>query len=340
LSADPLKEDVNSVSPNETATAPSPRPLGGPPRLTLASVGPWVALVALVAIFSALNGNFFSLRNAVNIVQQAAVLTVLSLGGTFVILMGSIDLSVGSVVSMSGMFAATLMRDHGPWFALLAPLLGAGLGAVSGILFAYARLPSFLTTLGMLFALNGLTLYASQGTAVSIEPDNPVAAVFNGSLFGLPTIALWAAAVLAVAEFAARRTRFGRYLYAIGGGETVARLNGVPVARFKFYGFVVSGLLAGFAAILLMLRVSGSDPAMGTPLLLPAIAAVVMGGTPLTGGVGGPLRTLLGVLIITILQNGMNLADVNPFLQDVVLGAGVIAAVAVNMDRRASILVK
>ena len=334
------KEDCEPVSSNETISAASVGKSGGLPRLTAASVGPWIALVALVVIFSTLNGNFFSVRNAVNIVQQAAVLTVLSLGGTFVILMGSIDLSVGSVVSMSGMFAATMMRDHGPWAALLAPLLGAGLGAVNGILFAYARLPSFLTTLGMLFAVNGLTLYGSQGTAVSLEPDNPVATVFNGTLFGIPTIALWSAAVLAVAAFAAARTRFGRYLYAIGGGETVARLNGVPVARFKFYAFVVSGLLAGFAAVLLMLRVSGSDPAMGTPLLLPAIAAVVMGGTPLTGGVGGPLRTLLGVMIITILQNGMNLADVNPFLQDVVLGAGVIVAVAVNMDRRATILVK
>jgi ribose transport system permease protein len=304
------------------------------------TLGPVIALVVLIVIFSALNSHFFSLGNATNVLQQAAVLTVLALGETFVIMMGSIDLSIGSTVSMVGMLAALLIRDYGQWTVLAAPLAGAAIGAINGWLAAYARLPSFLTTLGMLFAVNGMTLYLSQGTAISVQPDLQIQSVFNGLLSGIPTIALWALAAWAISVFAARRTRFGRYVYAIGGGETVARLCGVPVARFKLYAFVVCGLLAGFASILLMLRVSGSDPTMGTPLLLPAIAAVVMGGTPLTGGVGGPHRTLLGVLVITILQNGMNLADVNPFLQDVVLGAGVIIAVAINMDRKGVMLVK
>jgi ribose transport system permease protein/putative xylitol transport system permease protein len=254
--------------------------------------------------------------------------------------MGSIDLSIGSTVSMVGILAALLIRDHGEWAVLAAPLAGAAIGAINGVLAAYAKLPSFLITLGMLFAVNGMTLYLTQGTAIGVQPDLQIQSVFNGFLFGAPTIALWALAAWLLSVFAARRTRFGRYLYAIGGGEAVAKLCGVPVARFKLYAFIVCGLLAGFAAILLMLRVSGSDPTMGAPLLLPAIAAVVMGGTPLTGGVGGPHRTLLGVMVITILQNGMNLADVNPFLQDVVLGVGVIIAVAINMDRRGLLLVK
>jgi ribose/xylose/arabinose/galactoside ABC-type transport system permease subunit len=309
-------------------------------RRSAPTLGPSIALVVLIIIFSSLNSHFFSLGNATNVLQQAAVLTVLALGETFVITMGSIDLSIGSTVSMVGMLAALLIRDYGQWAVLAAPLAGAAIGAINGWLAAYARLPSFLTTLGMLFAVNGMTLYLSQGTAISVQPDLQIQSVFNGFLFGIPTIALWALAAWAISVFAARRTRFGRYVYAIGGGETVAKLCGVPVARFKLYAFVVCGLLAGFAAILLMLRVSGSDPTMGAPLLLPAIAAVVMGGTPLTGGVGGPHRTLLGVLVITILQNGMNLADVNPFLQDVVLGAGVIIAVAINMDRKGLMLVK
>jgi ribose/xylose/arabinose/galactoside ABC-type transport system permease subunit len=304
------------------------------------TLGPVIALVVLIVIFSALNSHFFSLGNVTNVLQQAAVLTVLALGETFVITMGSIDLSIGSTVSMVGMLAALLIRDYGRWTVLAAPLAGAAIGAVNGWLAAYAPLPSFLTTLGMLFAVNGMTLYLSQGTAISVQQDFQIQSVFNGLLFGIPTIALWAIAAWAISVFAARRTRFGRYVYAIGGGETVARLCGVPVARFKLYAFIVCGLLAGFASILLMLRVSGSDPTMGTPLLLPAIAGVVMGGTPLTGGVGGPHRTLLGVLVITILQNGMNLADVNPFLQDVVLGEGVIIAVAINMDRKGVMLVK
>ena len=304
------------------------------------TLGPAIALIVLTIIFSALNSHFFSLGNATNVLQRAAVLTILALGETFVIMMGSIDLSIGSTVSMVGMLAALLIRDYGQWAVLAAPVAGAAIGAINGWLAAYARLPSFLTTLGMLFAVNGMTLYLTQGTAISVQPDLQIQSVFNGILSGVPTIALWALAAWAISVFAARRTRFGRYVYAIGGGETVARLCGVPVARFKLYAFVVCGLLAGVAAILLMLRVSGSDPTMGTPLLLPAIAAVVMGGTPLTGGVGGPHRTLLGVLVITILQNGMNLADVNPFLQDVVLGAGVIIAVAINMDRKGVMLVK
>jgi ribose/xylose/arabinose/galactoside ABC-type transport system permease subunit len=308
--------------------------------ISLADAGPYIALIVLIVIFSLLNSHFFSLRNLVNILQQAAVLLVLSLGGTFVILMGSIDLAVGSIVSLSGMSGAMLIRDHGEWAVLLVPLIAMGCGAISGLLLAYARLPSFLITLGMLFAVDGLTLYMTQGVAVGVAPDLKIGAILNGTVLGIPCIALWALAVLLITMFVARKTRFGRYLYAIGGGETVAKLCGVPVARYKFYAFVVSGLLAGLGGILLMLRISGSDPAMGTPMLLPAIAAVVMGGTPLTGGVGGPHRTLLGVLIITILQNGMNLAEVDPFLQEVVLGAGVIAAVAVNMDRKSALLVK
>ena len=286
------------------------------------TLGPSIALVVLIIIFSLLNGNFFSLRNATNILQQAAVLTVLALGETFVVIMGSIDLSIGSTVSMVGMLAALLIRDHGQWAVLAAPLAGAAIGAINGLLAAYAKLPSFLTTLGMLFAVNGMTLYLTQGTAIGVQPDLQIQSVFNGSLIGVPAIALWALAAWLLSVFAARRTRFGRYLYAVGGGETVAKLCGVPVARFKLYAFIACGLLAGFAAILLMLRVSGSDPTMGAPLLLPAIAAVVMGGTPLTGGVGGPHRTLLGVLVITILQNGMKSRRRQPLLAGRGSGSG------------------
>lgn len=309
-------------------------------RITVASVGPWLALIVMIAVFSALNGRFFTLGNAINILQQAAVLVVLSLGSTFVILMGSIDLAVGAMVSLAGMSAAMLIRDHGEWAVILVPLITMAVSAIAGVLFAYAKLPSFLTTLGMLYAINGMTLYVTQGSAINIPTNLVIASVFNGRLLGIPAVALWAIGIALVCVFVAKKTRFGRFIYAIGGGETVARLCGVPVPRYKLYAFIVSGFLSGVAGIFLMLRIGGSDPTMGDPMLLPSIAAVVMGGTPLTGGVGGPHRTVLGVLIITILQNGMNLANVNPFLQNVVLGAGVIAAVAINMDRKQLFFVK
>lgn len=306
----------------------------------MAAISPWLALIAMIIVFTALNGRFFTIGNAINILQQAAVLIVLSVGGTFIILMGSIDLAVGSMVSLAGMSAAMLIRDHGEWAVILVPFITMLVSAIAGVLFAYARLPSFLTTLGMLYAINGMTLYVTQGAAINLPTDLVIGSIFNGSLLGVPTVALWAIGIALAAIFVARRTRFGRFIYAIGGGETVAKLCGVPVARYKLYAFLVSGFLSGVAGIFLMLRIGGSDPTMGDPMLLPAIAAVVMGGTPLTGGVGGPHRTILGVLIITILQNGMNLANVNPFLQNVVLGAGVIAAVAVNMDRKRLFFVK
>jgi ribose/xylose/arabinose/galactoside ABC-type transport system permease subunit len=306
----------------------------------VAAISPWLALIAMIIVFTALNGRFFTIGNAINILQQAAVLIVLSVGGTFIILMGSIDLAVGSMVSLAGMSAAMLIRDHGEWAVILVPFITMLVSAIAGVLFAYARLPSFLTTLGMLYAINGMTLYVTQGAAINLPTDLVIGSIFNGSLLGVPTVALWAIGIALAATFVARRTRFGRFIYAIGGGETVAKLCGVPVARYKLYAFLVSGFLSGVAGIFLMLRIGGSDPTMGDPMLLPAIAAVVMGGTPLTGGVGGPHRTILGVLIITILQNGMNLANVNPFLQNVVLGAGVIAAVAVNMDRKRLLSVK
>ena len=306
----------------------------------MAAISPWLALIAMINVFTALNGRFLTIGNAINILQQAAVLIVHRVGGTFIILMGSIDLAVGSMVSLAGMSAAMLIRDHGEWAVILVPFITMLVSAIAGVLFAYARLPSFLTTLGMLYAINGMTLYVTQGAAINLPTDLVIGSIFNGSLLGVPTVALWAIGIALAATFVARRTRFGRFIYAIGGGETVAKLCGVPVARYKLYAFLVSGFLSGVAGIFLMLRIGGSDPTMGDPMLLPAIAAVVMGGTPLTGGVGGPHRTILGVLIITILQNGMNLANVNPFLQNVVLGAGVIAAVAVNMDRKRLLSVK
>jgi ribose transport system permease protein/putative xylitol transport system permease protein len=212
--------------------------------------------------------------------------------------------------------------------------VGLAAGAVNGWLFAYARLPSFLVTLGTLYAFNGLALYIVQGSSIAVSPTLSLASVFAGTVAGIPTIALWALAVTLVLIVVARKTRFGRYTYVIGGGESVARLSGVPVRRHKFWIFVMSGGLAACAGVLLTFYIGGGNPDMGTSYLLPTIAAVVMGGTPLSGGVGGPHRTILGVLIITVLNNGMTLANVQPYLQTVIQGAVVVAAVALAMDRK------
>ena len=308
-----------------------------PPTRT---VGPPLALVALIITFSILSSNFVTVDNGLNILRQSSVLLVAALAGTFVIVMGSIDISVGSVMSLTGMTGAMLIQDHGPWFVLLTLLFGFACGLLNGGLFAYAKLPSFLVTLGTLFVIQGVTNRVSGGASIGVTPGSTVGSVFGGQVGRVPVTAFWALGLTIVAAFVASRTKFGRYMYAIGGGENVARLSGVPVQRYKFYAFVVSGTLAGLAGLLLMFRLQGGDPQMGSSFLLPAIAAVVVGGTPLTGGIGGPIRTLLGVLIISILTNGMNLTSVDPFVEQIIYGVVVIAAVAMTMDRREGRLVK
>jgi ribose transport system permease protein/putative xylitol transport system permease protein len=303
-------------------------------------VGPPFALVALLVTFSILSSSFLTVDNGLNILRQSSVLLVVALAGTFVIVMGSIDISVGSIMSLTGMTGAMLMQDHGPWFVLLTLLFGLASGVLNGGLFAYAKLPSFLVTLGTLFVIQGVTNRVSGGASIGVMPGSTVGEIFGGQVGRVPVAAFWALGLTILAGFVAARTKFGRYMYALGGGENVARLSGVPVQRYKFYAFVVSGTLAGLAGLLLMFRLQGGDPQMGSSFLLPAIAAVVVGGTPLTGGVGGPIRTLLGVLIISILTNGMNLTSVDPFVEQIIYGVVVIAAVAMTMDRREGSLVK
>jgi len=304
-------------------------------------VGPLIAMGVLIVVFTSLNSNFLTSTNLLNIVRQSAVLLVLALAGTFIILMGSIDLSVGSVVTLTGISGAMLMRDVGEWAVLLILLIGIGCGLINGLLFAYARLPSFLVTLGTLFAFDGLALYICDGSPVAVPLGVSLDETFSGDLFGeIPAGALWALGIFVAAVLVAKMTRFGRFIYAIGGGERVAELSGVPVQRYKLLAFMFSGFLASVAGLLLLFRINSGSPEMGEPFLLTSIAAVVMGGTALTGGVGGPQRTLIGVLIIAVLSNGMNVADVDPFLQIVVQGVVVIAAVMLTVDRSKLLMVK
>jgi ribose transport system permease protein len=323
-----LHQTADEAAPGNTPGGAVPRR-----RLELRLFGPLIIIPVLVVVFASLNSRFLLPQNILNIVSEASVLAVLAIAETFIITMGSIDLSVGSVVTVTGVSAAVLMEHHGAAGLLIVPVVGLVAGAINGALFAWVKLPSFLVTLGTLYAFQGVALFVSSGSSTPLATNAPLSGIFGGNLAGIPKIALWALAVLVIAVGVASRTRFGRYTYVLGGGEAVARLSGVPVARHKFRVFLMSGLLASFAGMLLLFRINGSDPEMGTSFLLPTIAAVVMGGTPLTGGVGGPMRTVLGVFIITILTNGMTLSNVQPYLQIVIQGAVVIAAVAISMDR-------
>ncbi len=270
-----------------------------------------------------------------NILRQSAVLLIVAGSATFIILQGSIDLSVGSIVTLTGIAAAILVRDYqfGIWATPAAMLVGGMAGCINGLLFAYGKVPSFLVTLGALFALDGLALLLSGGQAVQVMDRNYLK-IASGSLIGaLPNIALWSFLVFVVTSIIGSYTKFGRYMYAIGGGETVARLSGVPVDRFKLYSFILSGLLCGLAGALMTARLQAGSPRMGEGLLLDSIAAVIIAGTALTGGVGGPHRTILGVFIIGILSNGLNINAVDPHTQIIVKGGIVVGAVFLTIDR-------
>jgi ribose transport system permease protein/putative xylitol transport system permease protein len=303
-------------------------------------LAPVAGLVVIVAVFSFFSSQFLTVGNLDNVLLDSSVLLIISLAATVVILTGSIDLSVGSTLAMCAYMGAMLSsRADDNWPLLVVPLVGIVCGAVNGALVAFARLPSFLVTLGTYFVYDGLANYFAGGQPVSI-PFGGVADWFAGFVFGFPIVTLWALLTLALATAGFRYTRLGRYIYAVGGNEKTARLTGVPVDRVKFYSFCLSGLLAGLAGLLQITKIESASPGMGQLFLLPSIAAVVMGGTPLSGGVGGPMQSLLGVLVIGILTNGMILTAVNPFLQNVVEGVVVVVAVAVTMNRQKSTVVK
>ncbi|WP_226552636.1 MULTISPECIES: ABC transporter permease [Celeribacter] len=293
------------------------------------------ALGVLIAFFTIQNPLFWTLANFQNIGMQSSVLLLVALAGTLVIMIGSIDLSVGATVVLATLVTAISVDLYGSVAAIcIAIATGAVVGAVNGGLLVYLKVPSFLATLGMMSVLAGLAGHVSGGIAI-IYQDWGYTDLINGSfIMGVPNVAAIALLTALLLTFVALRTKFGRYLYAIGGGEVVASNSGVPINRFKIKAFVVCGALCGLAGALLAGQVGAGTPAAGSSILLNSIAAIVMGGTALSGGVGGPHRTILGVLLIAILSNGMDVTGVGGFTQDIVKGLVIIVAVAITTDRK------
>lgn len=298
-------------------------------------LGTILAILALVMAFSILQPAFMSVLNWTNIAIQMSVLLVISVAGTFPIIVGSIDLSVGSVATLAGIVASMCLQNGGAQADAAIPIClaaGLGCGLLNGILFARLRIPSFLVTLGTYFALDGLASWLINGTPISIT-DQRYPNVFDGRIGGFPTIFLWAAGILCVSVLVCSQTRIGRHFYAIGNSEPAAMIAGVNVRLVKIVAFGVSGLLAGFSGFLLSMHQLSGSPEQSATFLLPSIGAIVIGGTALSGGVGGPHRTLVGVLLLTILINGMQLGAVNPYLQLVVEGGVVILAVVLSRQK-------
>jgi ribose/xylose/arabinose/galactoside ABC-type transport system permease subunit len=305
----------------------SPRDLEGrsivPTRLV-----PYLALIVVVVFFTLTGGSrFLSINNATFLLQQSAIIAIPAFGVSLVIIAGSIDLSVGSVVALTGMVAALVAESYGPIPGMAAALfVGVAAGLFNGIGFAVLRVPSFMVTLGMLSIARGLTIMVSASQPINVDSSFQLIGRMPGILILFVVCFLGASALL-------NYSTFGRQAVAIGGQERVARLSGVPITRLKALLFVFSGFMAGVGGIALAARVGAATPTAATGLELAAITAVVLGGTPLTGGIGSMTNTVVGAFIISILLNGMVILGVPSEIQLVVQGLVLVGAVYLSLER-------
>ncbi|MGE5577889.1 MAG: ABC transporter permease [Syntrophothermus sp.] len=293
--------------------------------------GMLMILVFLVAVLSVLSPRFLTLGNLMNIARQVSINGVVAAGMTVVILSGGIDLSVGSVVALTGALAAgTLAASGNPWLSMAVGLgVGALLGTINGIFIAWPKLPPFIVTLAMMALARGLTLVYTGGRPMML--DSPVYDFLgSGRLFGVPVPVVLMAAVYLGVHLLLQATKFGRYVYAIGGNEQACRLSGIRVDRIKTAVYGMGGLLAGLSGIILTARLISAQPTAGVGYELDAIAAVILGGTSLSGGEGGVGSTVVGALIIGVLANGLNLLNVSPFYQEVAKGLVILVAVILD----------
>ena len=289
-------------------------------------------ILLLYIVFANSAGGFLSMNNQRNILRDAASLGIAAFGATFVIVAGEIDVSVGPMVAFLSVVLAYFLRwNIPPSFAVVLLLLcGLVLGSVAGILRGQFNVPSFVATLGLWSALRGLALFFTNALPVSY-PLNPLLDLLDSNVAGLP-FASWIMLILFVMfSFISRKTTYGRSVYAIGGNHIAAYLNGVPVKRIRILLFATTGLLGAISGILLTARLGSGNAGAASGLEFDVIASVVIGGTALSGGRGTMLGTILGVLVITLIGNGLVLLGMNPFFQEVVRGLIIVVAVLLNI---------
>jgi ribose transport system permease protein len=294
---------------------------------------PILLLLVLAGIFSLASPRFLQFNNMMIVAQQAVVLLVAALGMTFVIIAGSIDLSVGAIVALSALVAAVTSSSLGVFAIIPACAVGVLCGTINGTIVAKGKVPSFIVTLGAMVIYRGIVLFFTRGAPVSIE-DEMFLDIYSGRTAGIPHSLLIAVVMIIIAAVMLNLTVFGREVRAIGGGERIALLTGIRVDRVKIAIFALLGLLCGVAGLLQSARAMSATAQLGEGLELDAIAAVVVGGTPLTGGIGSLQGTILGALIITILSNGMNIVGVDPYFQNLVKGLVLVLSVFVTIDRK------
>ncbi|MFV0335341.1 MAG: ABC transporter permease [Tropicimonas sp.] len=302
-----------------------------------------MALLLVCVVLTFANEYFLTTRNIVNVLRQTSINGILAIGMTFVILTRGIDLSVGSVVALAGVVSASLATTStnaaafgGPYPALIALgvglIVGIGAGWLNGIFVARFNVPAFVATLGMLSAARGLTLLYAGGQPVPALTSG-YRFIGRGDIFGIPMPVVLFAAVFIVAQWVLSSTRFGRRVYAVGGNPHAARVSGINVQRVTLLVYVIAGGLAGLAGMILAARTGSALTQAGIAYELDAIAAVVIGGTSLSGGVGRVTGTLIGALLIAVVNNGLDLMGVESYYQQVIKGALIVAAVMLDRAR-------
>lgn len=301
----------------------------------LQKLGPIIGLLVIIIIISILSPNFLSLNNILNVLRQVSINALIAFGMTFVILTGGIDLSVGSILALTGAVTAGLMSSGvDPILAMMVGLLlGATLGAINGLIIAKGKVAPFIATLATMTIYRGVTLVYTEGRPISGLGDSVTFQLLGkGYFLGLPIPVVTMIISFIVLYFILKKTTFGRRVYAVGGNEEASILSGINADRIKIYVYALTGLLAALAALILTSRLNSAQPTAGNMFELDAIAAVVLGGTSLTGGRGWIVGTLIGALIIGVLNNGLNLIGVSSFFQQVVKGAVILLAVL--LDRK------
>ncbi|UZJ79318.1 ribose ABC transporter permease [Fictibacillus sp. KU28468] len=301
-------------------------------------LGPLIGLVIILIVLSILSPEFFTLTNILNVLRQVSINALIAFGLTFVILTGGIDLSVGSMLALSGAITAGLMAGGtDPVIAMLAGLAaGTVMGAINGIIISKGKVAPFIATLATMTIFRGLTLVYTEGKPITgLSDDTSFVWMGRGYFLGIPFPVIWMLLAFAVLWFILKKTTFGRRTYAIGGNEEASLLSGIKVGRIKVMIYSLTGLLSAFAGIILTSRLNSAQPTAGTAYELDAIAAVVLGGTSLSGGKGWIFGTLVGALIIGVLNNGLNLLNVSSFYQQVVKGGVILLAVLIDRKKAA-----
>ncbi len=301
-----------------------------------------IALFILCVVFGLLSDKFFTVANGLNVMRQISVNICIAVGMTLIIITAGIDLSVGSVLALCGAITAGLLKNGIALpslnlfigFSILGAILagiiiGCLLGFFNGFVITKFKVPPFVATLAMLNIARGLTMLYSNGFPIS-SFDSSFTFIGGGWLLGLP-VPVWIAAVIVVAAIVVtKKIKLGRYIFAIGGNENAAKLSGININRVKILVYTIAGALAAVGGIIVTARLDSAQPNAGTSYELDAIAAVVIGGTSLSGGRGSIWGTVLGALIIGVLNNGLVLLDVSPFWQQVVKGGVILLAVIID----------